>query len=185
MRTVCIVGIHKRTGGQWQQQLRGQAMGSPVQSSPVQCSPQGLTGLGWPDVKKIRSEAQSYIRRFLGAAVEPCCLLLPELTAPSRSTGTQPGWGKGSGGSAKGGPAQWPRGGVYARESAWQRPGLWLLASDCWLFAAAEYRMLDASMRFQIFRKLSGVFSMTCRGACEFHGWVGLFWSCADGCNVQ
>lgn len=54
------------------------------------------------------------------------------------------------------------RGGVYARESAWQRPGFWRL--DCWLFAAG-YWMLGASMRFQIFRKLSGVFSMTCRGA--------------------
>lgn len=142
-------------------------MGSPVpvQSSPVQSAGTDLTGLGWPDVKKIRSEAQSYIRRFLGAAVEPCCLLLlPEFRAPSRSTGTQAGWGKESGGKAKGGPAQWPRGGVYARESAWQRPAFWRLASDCCVLAAG-YWMLDASKRFQIFRKLSGVFSMTCRGA--------------------
>lgn len=76
---------------------------SPVQSVAVHCSPPGPAGLGWPDVKKVRSEAQSYIRRFPGPAIEPCCLLLlPELRAPSRSTGTQAGLGLGLEGEGQG-----------------------------------------------------------------------------------
>lgn len=80
--TVCIVGIHKKTGGMGSSSsvsspwaVHGQP--GPVQSSAVHKRP----GWVWPDVKKVRSEAQSYIRRFLGPAVEPCCLLvLRELT---------------------------------------------------------------------------------------------------------
>lgn len=106
--TVCIVGIHKKTGA-----MAAVPWASPVPwafheqpgPSPGRCNPQGVTGLGWPDVKKGRSEAQSYIRRFLGPAIEPPCCCCQSLghraevpvLAPAGGREVQ-GQGRGEGG---------------------------------------------------------------------------------------
>lgn len=154
--TVCIVGIHKKTGGEWrqQQQFREQPVGSPVhgQPGPLQSSAVHKYRVGFGQTsKKADLKRRVTSAAFLGqpSSLVACCWSCKSLRQGKVRSSTEPKYrysGRLGGGGREGqgrgwrGPPNGPGGGVsmYAHacecESAWQRAGLlWLpLASGVW-----------------------------------------------------